>query len=107
MLFLLAGAAATASAGLPGIAVGAGCAPRPICRPVVFRTFPTWYACPPTAFYSWGPSVIVASSGSSSGFTTVSPMMNYAGGEPIYRVPPPVLPAQPVIIPATSFRWKN
>ena len=92
-----------------GISVNPGvrwCGPTPICRPVVYRTVPTWYATPPTAFYSWGPSVVVSSSG--SGFSTVSPLMNFTGSEPVYRIPPPVLPAQPVTVyPSSPFRWRN
>jgi len=81
------------------------CGPAPICRPVVYRTFPTWWAAPTAAFYSWGPSVVVGSSG--SGFSTVSPLMEYSG-QPIYKVPPPVLPAQPIVTcPSSSFRWRN
>jgi hypothetical protein len=87
---------------------GRGCAPAPICRPVVYRTYPTFWGTPATAFYSWGPSVVVASNG--SGFSTVSPLMNYTGqtSTPVYKVPPPVLPAQPVVTyPSSPFRWRN
>ena len=106
----LLGAGALAQAG-PGAAIvvnpgRAWCAP--ICRPVVFRTFPVVFGCPPTAFYSWGPSVIVSSTGPGSGFSTVSPIMNYAGQTPVYRVPPPVLPARPLTVyPSSAFRWRN
>ena len=80
--------------------------PAPICRPVVYRTFSTWWGTAPTAFYSWGPSVVVASNG--SGFRTVSPLMDYTGQTPIYKVPAPILPAQPLVTyPGTSFRWRN
>lgn len=84
---------------------GRGCAPAPICRPVVCRTFPTYWG---TSFYSWGPSVIVASN--DSGFSTVSPLMDYTGqtSSSVYKVPPPVLPAQPVVTyPSSPFRWRN
>lgn len=110
LALLASGFAVQAGDARVGIAINPGrsfCPPAPICRPV-FRTYPTWFGCPPTAFYSWGPSVIVASTGPGSGFSTVSPLMNYTGQQPIYRVPPPVLPAQPVTVyPASSFRWRN
>ena len=34
--------------------------------------------------------------------------MNYQAGEPVYRVPPPVLPAQPVTVyPMSPFGWRR
>ncbi len=80
-----------------------GCAPAPVCRPVC-RTFPVWYGYSP-AFSYWGSSAFISSS---SGFSTVSPMMNYTDGAPIYKVPPPILTAQPVTVyPTSTFRWRN
>lgn len=112
VFLVLLGAGALAQAG-PNVSVvvnpgRAWCRPAPVCRPVIFRTFPTALGCAPTAFYSWGPTVIVASSGPGSGFSTVSPLLNYVGETPIYRVPPPVLPAQPITVyPTSAFRWRN
>lgn len=107
-LVLLGGLSDAPAGPKVGVVVNPGarhCAPAPICRPV-FRSYSTWYAAPTTAFYYWGPSVLVSSSG--SGFSTVSPMMNYTDGAPIYRVPPPVLPAQPLTVyPNSTFRWRN
>jgi len=84
---------------------GGWCPPpvRPICAPVVYRSVPTWYACPPVAFYNWGPNVVVSSSG--SGFSTVSPLMGFQAGTPVYRVPAPIIPAQPITVHATRFGW--
>jgi hypothetical protein len=110
-LLLASGLVAHAGGARVGVVVNPGrawCPPAPISRPVVFRTYPTTFGCAPTAFYSWGPNVIVSSTGPGSGFSTVSPIMNYAGQTPIYRVPPPVLPAQPVTVyPSSAFRWRN
>jgi len=84
------------------------CAPvRPICPPVTYCP-PRWYGYPGISYYSWGPSVVVASSGPSGGFTTVSPVMNYANSAPVYQVPAPVLPAQPVVVyPSSPFGWRR
>lgn len=111
LLVLLATGSLAQAGPRVGVAVNPGrafCPPAPVCRPVVFRTFPTSFGCAPTAFYSWGPSVIVSSTGPGSGFSTVSPIMNFTSQTPIYRVPPPVLPAQPITIyPTSAFRWRN
>lgn len=83
---------------------GGWCPPvRPVCAPVVSRGFPVWYAFPQVAW--WGPSVVVSSSG--SGFSTVSPLMNFQSGTPVYRVPAPIIPAEPVTVHSTRFGWRR
>jgi len=97
-----------------GITVGTQgwCPPmRPICPPlycppVVYRSYSSWYANPPVAYYNWGPSVVVSSSG--SGFSNISPVMSYQSATPVYRVPAPVIQAQPVTVyPNSSFGWRR
>lgn len=102
--------ASVAQAG-PKIFVNVGnagwCAPAPrYCPPpVVCRTYPAWYGYPQPALYNWGPSVVVASSGYGTGFSTVSPIVTTA---PVVRVNPPVVPAPPLTVyPTTTFRWRN
>lgn len=96
----------------PGVAVSVGTrpaiTPAPICRPPIYRSYPVSCAIPQPAFYSWGPSVVVYSPGPSSGFTTVSPVMNYGGNPTVYRVPDPIVTAQPVVVyPTSNFGWKK
>lgn len=96
------------------INTGGYCAPvRPVCPAPIYssptyRCFPTSCYYPQPAFYSWGPSVVVYSSAPSYGFSTVSPILNYAGGTPVYRTAPPVVPAPPLIVsPASTFSWHH
>lgn len=107
ILGILALAAVTAPswAGSPQFAIsintGPVCAPAPvICRPIR-----TYYACPAPSFYAWGPSVVVVSQPGTTGFSTVT---NYTPvAQPVYRVPPPVIPTQPVTVYPTSFGWRR
>jgi len=94
--------------------VGGGYCPpvRPICVAPIYsgpsyRCYPTSCYYPQPAFYSWGPSVVVYSTGPSYGFSNVSPILNYAGGTPVYTTSPPVVPAPPIVVgPASTFRWR-
>ncbi len=112
MVLGLFGLVASAGISLAGPAIRISVNPginapiRPICPPVAYCP-PRYYGYPGVSFYPWGQSVVVASSGSSS-FTTVSPVMNYANSAPVYRVPAPILPAQPVVVyPSSPFHWKR
>lgn len=86
---------------------GGGCyRPGPICGPGFYRPLP-FYSFQP-AFSYWGPTYVSYTSGSSSGFSNVSPLMNYTDGAPVYKVPPPVLPVEPLrVYPASTFGWKR
>lgn len=83
---------------------GGWCPPpvRPVCAPVVYRSYPVWYGFPQVAW--WGPTVLVSSSG--SGFRTLSPLMDFSAGPPVYRVPEPIPPAQPVTVHSIRFGWR-
>lgn len=84
------------------------CPPVAYCPPVVYRSYPAWYGCPPISYYYWGPSVVVSSVGNGAGFSNVSPVMNYQNTTPVYRVPAPIIPAQPVTVyPASNFGWRR
>jgi hypothetical protein len=60
------------------------------------------------SYYPWGFGVAAVSSGPYGGFTTISPVINYADITPVYQVPaPPILTTQPIIVnPASPFVWK-
>jgi len=108
ILVALTFAAGSALAGGPQVAISIGtgggwCPPVSYCPPVVYRQFPVWSGYSPVFWSSGG-----GSAGSFSGFSNVSPVMNYQAGEPVYRVPPPVLPAQPVTVyPMSPFGWRR
>jgi len=112
VLGAMAALASVAQAGpKAGIFINTGnrgsCAPAArFCPPVTCQPLPAWYGSPRPAFYSWGPTMVVASTGYGSGFTTVSsPVVT---STPVIRVAPPVVPAPPLsVYPATTFRWKN
>lgn len=111
-LALAAGMVPFAQAG-PGIVVSVGtggnfCRPAPFCPPVFFRPFPApCYGFAPS-WYSWGPTVVSYSTWPSSGFSNFSPVMNSNEGAPVYRVPPPILPSQPITVhPDSTFRWRR
>ena len=90
---------------------GSACYRPPMCGPVGYgyRSLPVFYGYSQPYFSYWGPSVVSYTTGPSSGFSNVSPMMNYSDGVQVTRVPPPVaIPAQPVTVyPASSFGWKR
>lgn len=85
---------------------GWGCGVRPVCRPAPCFTPAVSYYCAPSYAY-WSPAVYYA--GSSSGFSTVSPLMSYTDATPVYKVPPPVaLPAEPITVyPGHAFGWRR
>jgi len=100
--------AASAQAGLR-VAVFAGGAAgwctRP-CAPAFSRSCQFWPACIGPVYYSWWP--VGYSWGVEPGFSTISPVMAYSPAVPVYKVPPPVLPVQPVAVyPDTTFQWKR
>lgn len=113
-IFIL-GVSSTMAGGKGGVFVNVGggyCPPvRPICPAPIYsapsyRCYPTSCFYPQPAFYSWGPSVVVYSAGPSYGFSNVSPILNYAGGAPVYTSPP-VVPAPPIVVsPVSTFRWR-
>lgn len=86
---------------------GGGCyRPAPICGPGYYRPLPVYSFQP--SFYYWGPTVVSYTSGPSTRFSNVSPMMNYSDSAPVYKVPPPILPAEPLTVyPASTFSWKR
>ncbi len=73
-----------------------GYAAAPYCQPALFY-YPAYYS------YGWyGAPYIV-----SERFSTVSPLMVYED-TPVYKVPAPTLPAQPVMVyPASTFGWRR
>ncbi len=118
MLLSVVGTWVLAMAALAGPSVGifintggAACYRPPVCGPVGYgyRSFPVFYGYSQPYFSYWGPTVVSYTTGPSSGFSNVSPVMNYSEGVQVTRVPPPVvLPAQPVTVyPTSTFRWKN
>ncbi len=115
-LLVLAAVALGAGTATAQVAISVGnrgwCPPvRPICPPVSYCppvAFRPYYNCPPSAWYSWGPSLVVSSVNPT--FSNVSPLMNYPAGTPVTRVPAPVplLPGQPVTVyPTTTFGWRR
>lgn len=110
LLLALCGLGLTAQAG-PRVGVfigttgGACYRPGPVCGPVAYRPCFTSYQ----PFFSyWGPTYVSYGSGPSSVFSNVSPLMNYSDGAPVYKVPPPVLPAEPLkVYPVSTFGWKR
>ncbi len=86
---------------------GGGCyRPGPICGPGFYR--PAYFGYYQPSFYYWGPTTVSYTSGPSSGFSNVSPMMNYTDGAPVYKVPPPIIPAEPLkVYPVSTFGWKR
>jgi len=112
LLLLTASASVSLAGPRVSIAINTGggvgyCPPvRPYCPPVAYCP-PRWYGTPSLSYYPWGSSVY-ATSTSNGSFTTVSPVMNYANSAPVYQVPAPVLPAQPIVVsPGSPFRWKH
>lgn len=88
---------------------GGACYRPPVCGPTGYRSFPVFYGYSQPYWNYWGPTVVSYTTGPSSGFSNVSPVMNYSDGVQVTRVPPPVvIPAQPVTVyPASSFGWKR